>query len=390
MGGVKMVLESAAFPWAALSSPGRRSGPLAAAVIALAGLAVADARRAEAPVLAQASPAQASPAPPVLASGEMTSGEAADPAPVAPPPEAALSEAALPEPGAALPAPAAWAARRDPLPLLAAPNPAAWQTALLDPLLRPSPDRPADPAEAPSDIADAAAEPTPAQEAPAQEAARLAEPVPLPVPRPPELRRPRDGRLAERAARRAARPASAPATPAEDTRNLFEKLFGLPASPSAGPGLAYAALETSPAPAPSRRLVAPMPGPDAARATAIYDISARIVTLPSGERLEAHSGLGDKMDDPRFVHVPMRGATPPGTYDLTERERLFHGVRAIRLNPVGGPAAIHGRVGLLAHTYMLGPSGASNGCVSFRHYDRFLQAFLRGEVRRMVVVAGRG
>jgi hypothetical protein len=86
----------------------------------------------------------------------------------------------------------------------------------------------------------------------------------------------------------------------------------------------------------------------------------------------------------------MHGATPPGTYDLTEREKLFHGVRAIRLNPVGGSAAVHGRAGLLAHTYMLGPNGQSNGCVSFRQYDKFLQAYLRGEVKRLVVVAGRG
>jgi hypothetical protein len=90
------------------------------------------------------------------------------------------------------------------------------------------------------------------------------------------------------------------------------------------------------------------------------------------------------------VHVSMRGATPPGTYELTEREKLFHGVRALRMNPVGGSAAIHGRVGLLAHTYMLGPNGDSNGCVSFKDYDRFLQAYLRGEVTRLVVVLGRG
>jgi hypothetical protein len=37
---------------------------------------------------------------------------------------------------------------------------------------------------------------------------------------------------------------------------------------------------------------------------------------------------------------------------------------------------------------MLRQPGASNGCVSFRDYNRFLQAFLRGEVRRLVVVAG--
>jgi len=60
------------------------------------------------------------------------------------------------------------------------------------------------------------------------------------------------------------------------------------------------------------------------------------------------------------------------------------------LDPVGGSAAIYGRDGILAHTYMLGPNGDSNGCVSIRNYDRFLQAYLRGEVKRLVVVTGRG
>jgi hypothetical protein len=96
------------------------------------------------------------------------------------------------------------------------------------------------------------------------------------------------------------------------------------------------------------------------------------------------------MDDPRYVNVRMKGATPPGTYILTEREKLFHGVRAIRMNPVGGSPAIYGRDGILAHTYMLGPRGDSNGCVSFKDYNKFLQAYLRGEVKRMVVTAGRG
>jgi hypothetical protein len=39
---------------------------------------------------------------------------------------------------------------------------------------------------------------------------------------------------------------------------------------------------------------------------------------------------------------------------------------------------------------MLGPTGASNGCVSFKDYQAFLQAYLRGEVQRLVVVPGRG
>ncbi len=120
--------------------------------------------------------------------------------------------------------------------------------------------------------------------------------------------------------------------------------------------------------------------------TAVYDISARTVYLPNGDKLEAHSGLGEKMDDPRYIHVRMRGATPPNVYKLTMREKLFHGVRAIRLNPVDEDK-MHGRDGILAHTYMLGPNGQSNGCVSFKDYDKFLQAFLDGEVDRMVVVA---
>jgi hypothetical protein len=122
--------------------------------------------------------------------------------------------------------------------------------------------------------------------------------------------------------------------------------------------------------------------------TAVYDIAAHTVYLPNGERLEAHSGLYDKMDDPRFVNVRMRGPTPPNVYDLTLREELFHGVRAIRLNPVDDNK-MFGRAGMLAHTYMLGPNGQSNGCVSFKDYQKFLQAYLRGDVDRMVVVAHR-
>ena len=35
--------------------------------------------------------------------------------------------------------------------------------------------------------------------------------------------------------------------------------------------------------------------------TAVYDISAHMVYLPDGTKLEAHSGLGSKLDDPRYV-----------------------------------------------------------------------------------------
>jgi hypothetical protein len=119
--------------------------------------------------------------------------------------------------------------------------------------------------------------------------------------------------------------------------------------------------------------------------TAVYDISARRVYLPNGERLEAHSGFGDKMDDPRHVRVRMRGPTPPNVYNLTMRERLFHGVQAVRLNPVD-ESRMFGRDGMLAHSYLLGPSGQSHGCVSFKDYPKFLRAVTSGEVDRLIVV----
>jgi hypothetical protein len=122
------------------------------------------------------------------------------------------------------------------------------------------------------------------------------------------------------------------------------------------------------------------------QSTAVYDISAHTVYLPNGMRLEAHSGLGDRIDDPRFVDERDHGATPPGVYQLTMRESIFHGVQALRLNPIGAGFTFN-RVGLLAHPYMLGPNGDSNGCVSFKTYEVFLRAFQSGEVKRLAVVA---
>lgn len=119
--------------------------------------------------------------------------------------------------------------------------------------------------------------------------------------------------------------------------------------------------------------------------TAVYDIEAHTVFMPNGERLEAHSGLGGRIDDPRYVNERGRGPTPPNVYDLTLRGERFHGVQAIRLNPVSD-GKMYGRDGILAHTYMLGPSGQSFGCVSFRDYQKFLQAYLHGDVTRLVVV----
>lgn len=131
-------------------------------------------------------------------------------------------------------------------------------------------------------------------------------------------------------------------------------------------------------------------GPDLAslgydNLTAVYDISAHAVYLPNGLRLEAHSGIGSLRDDPEHVSVPNAGATPPAVYELKPRERLFHGVQALRMTPTDGSTA-NGRSGLLTHSYMLGPDGDSNGCVSIKNYDRFLKAFNDAEINRLVVV----
>ncbi|MGJ4947117.1 DUF2778 domain-containing protein [Bradyrhizobium sp. HKCCYLS20291] len=120
--------------------------------------------------------------------------------------------------------------------------------------------------------------------------------------------------------------------------------------------------------------------------TAVYDIKAKMVYLPSGIGLEAHSGMGSLRDDPEHVNQRMVGATPPATYDLKPREKPFHGVRALRMNVVDGTTL--GRSGLLTHPYMLGPEGDSNGCVSIKNYDRFLKAYDDGEFNRLVVVVG--
>jgi len=123
--------------------------------------------------------------------------------------------------------------------------------------------------------------------------------------------------------------------------------------------------------------------------TAVYDISARTVYMPNGLKLEAHSGFGSLMDDPGHVSERNLGATPPNVYDLKPRERLFHGVQALRMLPVGGSGTL-GRSGLLAHSYMLSRNGDSNGCVSIKNYENFLKAFNNGEIKRLVVVASLG
>jgi Protein of unknown function (DUF2778) len=157
---------------------------------------------------------------------------------------------------------------------------------------------------------------------------------------------------------------------------IFEKLFGKPAPTTT---LAYASPDDGIA------IDQGTPG-RFDHQTAVYDISGHTVYLPDGTQLEAHSGLGSRLDDPRFTNERMRGATPATVYDLKLRESIFHGVQALRLVPVD-ESKVFGRSGLLTHSYMLGSNGQSNGCVSFRNYTPFLKAFLNHEIKRLVVVS---
>jgi hypothetical protein len=232
---------------------------------------------------------------------------------------------------------------------------------------------------------------------PPQQVAEAEVGAPVPPARPSELtvqpreveavppRIPENATPRRAAARATARERAQASTLAQgDQGNFFEKIFG--GLQEKGQQLAYAAQEGSALRLSSGATSSPSPVTTSG-GTAVYDIAAHTVYLPSGERLEAHSGLGPYFDDPDHVHLRMRGATPPAVYDLKLRESLFHGVQALRLTPVSGTT--HGRNGLLAHTFMLGARGDSNGCVSFRNYRAFLQAYMNGEVRRLVVVARR-
>jgi hypothetical protein len=191
--------------------------------------------------------------------------------------------------------------------------------------------------------------------------------IPLPKPRPV---------LADLEGQASTAVAQADTPPSTDHRTLLDKLSGLL------PRIRLASL--TPDSGLYRR------GPDLAalgfdKSTAVYDISAKAVYLPDGVALEAHSGMGGLRDDPAHVNEHMLGATPPAVYELKPREKLFHGVPALRMTPTDG-SSIFGRSGLLVHPYMLGPEGDSNGCVSVKFYERFLKAYNDGEINRLVVV----
>jgi Protein of unknown function (DUF2778) len=202
---------------------------------------------------------------------------------------------------------------------------------------------------------------------------RVAQNVILPAPRPTLATTPK-ALLADSAHGNQTASDTPPAKPSIFV-TVFEKLFGKPAPVT----LAYAATDDS------GLGVAQVAAGRYDQSTAVYDISAHTVYMPDGTQLEAHSGLGSWLDDPDHANEKMRGVTPPNIYDLELREELFHGVRALRLIPEDSKKVL-GRAGLLAHSFMLGPNGDSNGCVSFKNYDAFLQAYLDHKIKRLAVV----
>jgi hypothetical protein len=251
----------------------------------------------------------------------------------------------------------------------AAPQSVASNAASAEPL-------PAAPAPVAPKLAEA---PKPKESAPAQVALNVPPPAPRPVETKPASKSVssslRD--MTQRAK------AAVMSIASNDRQTIQEKLWGKPSHTSL---LSFASADASVTGSiPQNPVVGGSPPYE--RDTAVYDISAHMVYLPDGSSLEAHSGLGSQIDDPRSASIKMRGVTPPHMYELTPRESLFHGVAALRLNPIGGEDTIFGRVGLLAHTYMLGPNGDSNGCVSFKDYNAFLNAYRNQGIRKLAVVS---
>jgi hypothetical protein len=220
----------------------------------------------------------------------------------------------------------------------------------------------------------------PKEAAPAKVAMNVPPPVPGPVEsKPAKASSLSFGDMAQRAK------AAVMSIASNERQSMTEKLWGKPSS--SGSLLSYASADASiTASIGENRNPALGGSAPYERDTAVYDISAHMVYLPDGSKLEAHSGLGEKLDDPRSAAVRMHGVTPPHIYELKPREALFHGVPALRLNPIGGEDAIYGRSGLLAHTYMLGPNGDSNGCVSFKDYNAFLNAYHNQGIKKLAVV----
>jgi hypothetical protein len=122
---------------------------------------------------------------------------------------------------------------------------------------------------------------------------------------------------------------------------------------------------------------------------AIYDITAKTVYMPDGTKFEAHSGLGQFRDNPKYKTMKGKGPTPPNTYKLSMRETPFHGVPALRMTPQDR-TRMYGRDGILTHSYLRRRPGDSAGCIAFKDYYSFLKYYKRGDLHTIVVVESLG
>ena len=177
---------------------------------------------------------------------------------------------------------------------------------------------------------------------------------------------------------------AAPRAAEPDNRSIFEKIFGSPKPETTV--VAYANPESPPPRVSALNSANGAPG-RYDKYTAVYDISAHTVYLPSGAKLEAHSGLGDLIDDPHHVDVRAKGATPPDVYELSLREKPFYGIQALRMKPSRRRRPASGAPACSRTLTCSGRTATSFGCVSFKDYEAFLQAYQSGEVKRLAVVA---
>ena len=120
------------------------------------------------------------------------------------------------------------------------------------------------------------------------------------------------------------------------------------------------------------------------------NLGAHRLSVPTANSSRRIRGCGDQMDDPRHVN----GQDARGVRRRTSRSDhagiAFSRRRGDPAQPASTKTEMFGRDGILAHTYMLGPNGQSNGCVSFKNYAAFLRAFQTGDIDRLVVVAELG
>ena len=214
--------------------------------------------------------------------------------------------------------------------------------------------------------------------------------APVPPRRPAELRLSAIQTAPQAALRRpvAANTTSAVAPAVSDNRSLIEKMFDQrPASgpQASGPALAYAVPEGGVTGIARSVISGGQSGYN--RRTAIYDISAHTVYLPNGAT--AGGAFGSRRRDRTIRASCMKecaGRRHQMFTSLLRANSFFMGFKRCVSNPsaraIFSDAPDFWRILICSCA-----NGASNGCVSFKNYDAFLQAYQNGEIKHLAVVA---